>query len=56
MTKPNMKPRIRVFDYIWEGVTYFEWPGKGCWRVDDDCPVTSWKSIEDHCWVPWVGF
>lgn len=52
-----MKPRIRVIDYIWEGVTYFEWPGVGCWRIDnEDCLLTSWKSIQDCCWVPWVGF
>lgn len=54
-----MKPRVKVYDYIWEGVTYFEcfeWPHKGCWRVDNDCPMTDWQAIMRHCWVPWVGF
>jgi hypothetical protein len=50
-----MKPRVRVFDYIWDGVVYFEWPGHGCWRVDD-LSVPDWKFIQDNCWVPFVGF
>ena len=50
-----MKPRVKVFDYIWPSSTYFYWPGHGCWRVDD-FPVPSWNYVQDNCYVPWVGF
>lgn len=51
-----MKPRVRVYSNVWEGVTYFHWDGRGTWRINNEDPPTNWQVLQEYYQVPWVGF
>lgn len=49
-----MKPRIKC--YYFDGSWWYQWIGRGVWRIDSGDHPKTWREIQ-YCYpVPFVGY
>lgn len=49
-----MKPRIKCYNF--DNSWWYEWAGRGVWRIDPEDRPKSWREVQECFQVPFVGY